>query len=202
MATEYVLEQFLNEYELKQLEVLKDDDYLNYTFKVNDYVKKLQLDVQRGDIISLSEGRYRNDGVLIFDGEVCIALDQVPDEYGNIPSTFPVINEFPINYWERIIRHNCLVPFNHKRFLKQIIDNLKLINNKELFQSFIKHKGKTHYLFFVASNREQIEYKLWDQSTYYWSYSIWRLDLESINEGIFAPWTEDKAGNYIIISFL
>ncbi len=78
----------------------------------------------RGDIIALnSEDRtYRNDGKAIFDGTDIIRLDETQDEYGNVPSTFFVGDEFPVMHWSKSINHNTIVWIDTKKHRDQLLD--------------------------------------------------------------------------------
>lgn len=80
---------------------------------------------QKGDVVQLSWGEYRNDGTffvdIINDEVKVIHMEYDIDDYGSPPMNwwFP---EFPIKYFEDVIRHNRLV------FLSPIFDD-EIMNN-------------------------------------------------------------------------
>lgn len=67
-------------------------------------ISSLGNDLQRGDIIGFRNTiGYRNDGKSIFDGQDIISLYHELDDYGSVPPTFFVGDEFHPNTWSRYI---------------------------------------------------------------------------------------------------
>lgn len=104
--------------------------------QVKDIFKNESLDLQRGDIVRFYEGAYtgdddfyRNDGIMIFNGTSLEHLSTEIHDGGGISREFPIVTEFPINYWRDII-DGYFVYFNHKPFLDQILKNLKCPGEK------------------------------------------------------------------------
>ena len=72
----------------------------------------VQHDCQRGDLVHFTHfGEYRNDGRVICDGRRLVNLDYDIIDYGTIPDSFQVINEFPCDYWLGVHAHNDLISF-------------------------------------------------------------------------------------------
>lgn len=68
--------------------------------------------LKRGDTIALipQGDRYRNDGVLIWNGSAVEPLDYSIDMYGAVPAEFKITdNEFSPHYWDRVICHNGII---------------------------------------------------------------------------------------------
>lgn len=82
--------------------------------------------IRRGDVIHLEAiPDYRNDGKFIYDGRELLPLDFSLDDYGAVPPSFQVIDEFPIHYWKRTITHNCIIHFNLRPYMNQVLTNLQ-----------------------------------------------------------------------------
>ncbi len=127
-----------------------------YTPQVGQYIlhkfQSQNIVPVRGDIFWQKKKHYRNDGVLIYDGQQFIALEDIPDDYGTIPQQFEVITEFPPRYWAGAIDHNEYI------WLGQIVlKNLHQRNIKET--SFIlSHDKGVAYLPCVSIMHNGIEY--------------------------------------------
>lgn len=67
--------------------------------------------LRRGDLVALSEERYRNDGVWIWNGNSVEALDYDIDDYGSVPESYRVTADGPFtpDYWLESVDHNCIV---------------------------------------------------------------------------------------------
>lgn len=108
---------------------------------VTDFVlNSLKGEIIFGDLISLQEcGTYRNDGLLIWDGEKAEELWTVADEYGHLPAKYRVFQPHPatgkiINpyYWlngteaekERNIEHNTYVWIDYSAQREELKKNL------------------------------------------------------------------------------
>lgn len=84
---------------------------------------RIDLDLRRGDLVcieSLLNSISRNSGKYIFNGIEIINLSFDADIYGNIPSEFQSIIEFPPRYWSKCIDHNLCVPFSYQKHLSYI----------------------------------------------------------------------------------
>ena len=98
------------------------------------YLRENQSDLVKGDLVIFdATAGYRNNGVSIFDGVYIINLDDSPDEYGNLPQQFRVIEDgVPITYWEYVddtdngkgVDHNLIVWFDHSKVLQQCLSNI------------------------------------------------------------------------------
>lgn len=97
---------------------------LNSNPRVQEFLR--QQKISRGDVIHLAAvGEYRNNGKWIYDGNDVIPLDYSLDDYGAVPASFQVIDEFPIHYWEKTIAHNCIVHLNMETYLDEVMVNLR-----------------------------------------------------------------------------
>lgn len=69
--------------------------------EINDYVRRNLPEIRRGDLVSLlpNEDRYRNEGLWIWSGSRVEKLASKYNEYLHVPQQYPVITEFPLNYW-------------------------------------------------------------------------------------------------------
>ena len=115
-------------------------------------LKSQNIQPIRGDIFWQKNKHYRNDGVLIYDGQQFIALEDRPDDYGTIPQQFEVITEFPPLYWVEAIDHNEYI------WPGQIIlKNLHEGNIKETRFILSNNKGVA-YLPCVSVTHNFIEY--------------------------------------------
>lgn len=108
-----------------------------------DGLKKILMDrkedLRRGDFIYLGpEVGYRNDGILMYDGENVIPLGCEVWDYGCIPEEFQ-IGEFPPFYWNGLMDDPGYVPFNFAKHLSYYtVENIKYITRKD--------NGKAHLL--------------------------------------------------------
>lgn len=66
--------------------------------------------IKRGDIVKLQEDGYRNDGVLIWDGEKVRSLQYDIDDYGSVPKEFTYDDSAFSNpyYWSDAVDHNYI----------------------------------------------------------------------------------------------
>lgn len=80
-------------------------------------------DLKRGDIVAMQDKdrTYRNDGKAIFDGKDIVSLYDELDEYGSVPPTFFIGDEFPITHWLEDIVHNCIVWIDTKTRSEQLL---------------------------------------------------------------------------------
>ena len=82
--------------------------------------------LRRGDIVHLTElGEYRNDGKYIFNGTAIEELSGEPtlDDYGYIPPTYFVGDEFLSNHWLDTITHNSIVWVDLNKYGDQLRAN-------------------------------------------------------------------------------
>lgn len=122
-------------------EMLSEQDLANYIetlyTNIDDIIKFINLKIgpyvrsqkaKRGDVIILfnGDGIERNYGVYIYDGHKIVDLDLTKSTDGSIPPSFPVIDEFPITYWnDQIDDPMTRVWFDVRPYMDQIIDNMK-----------------------------------------------------------------------------
>lgn len=96
------------------------------------YKKKYCLN--RGDIVILSCGgsggfeNYRNDGILIWNGDKFLALESDYDDYGHIPKEFLTFQEFPLYYFNSSIAHNQICHTDISKL--NSIESVITINNE------------------------------------------------------------------------
>lgn len=88
---------------------------------------------KRGDIIALcaKDDTYRNDGKAIFDGQDIVSLYKELDEYGSVPPTFFIGDEFPIMHWIDSVVHNNIVwidTMKHRDELLRLKDEIATIS--------------------------------------------------------------------------
>lgn len=80
--------------------------------------------IKRGDIVHIEEfGSYRNDGKLIFDGQKLVNLCYDIDDYGSVPSSFTIGDEFRSDHWINVIEHNALVWIGTIKYRSQLLAN-------------------------------------------------------------------------------
>jgi hypothetical protein len=91
----------------------------------------------------------------MYDGNKIINLDHDHDEYGSVPNEFKVIDEFPIDYWTKVISHNAIVHFDVDPYIEEILTNLEKIQEEtnltaEIHKSHFTHEnGTTYTVFFI-----------------------------------------------------
>jgi len=73
------------------------------TFEIHKWAKGT---MKRGDLCRFGTSNYRNDGIVIYDGDHFLDLDDDFFCYGCIPSEFEVVREFPSNYWEGVLPYH------------------------------------------------------------------------------------------------
>ena len=82
--------------------------------------------IKRGDIVHIEEfGSYRNDGKLIFDGKKLVNLCYDIDDYGSVPSSFTIGDEFRSDHWIDVIDHNTIVWIDTLKYGSQLLSNWK-----------------------------------------------------------------------------
>jgi hypothetical protein len=116
---------------------------MNSTLKFHQFLETHKI--RRGDVVHLEAvPAYRNDGKYIYDGREVVPLDFSLDEYGAVPAAFQVINEFPIRYWQNTIEHNCIIHFDLKPYLTEILKHLRCRDIDE-FGSVVCQSHFTHW---------------------------------------------------------
>lgn len=99
------------------------------------YMRNLGSDLQRGDIVGYKDHLgYRNSGKAIFDGVDIVNLRYEEDDYGSVPNTFFVGDEFMPDHWLRtvetdiyqgdLIEHNSYVWIDTRRHGTEMLSNL------------------------------------------------------------------------------
>lgn len=132
--------------------------------------------IKWGDlVINDTVAGYRNDGVMIFDGERVRDLANYPDDYGNVPEEFKVLQPHPLTkeliptqYWtdhkspddRQLISHDYLVWFDHTPFKNELVENVRFdkefpySDREVLYTSFTLGDKK---LYLVFNLREYLE---------------------------------------------
>jgi hypothetical protein len=124
-----------NEHELARI--------MNSTLKFRQFLETHKI--RRGDVVHLEAvPAYRNNGKYIYDGREVVPLDFSLDEYGALPASFQVIDEFPIHYWQNTIDHNCIIHFDLKPYLTDILKQLRCRDINE-FGSVVCQSQFTHW---------------------------------------------------------
>ena len=89
--------------------------------------------MRRGDIVELYPDAYRNDAMLIYNGEILEVLSSDIDDYGQVPRTYLALTEFPPNYWLGAVTHNSYVPVdfttiapNPNRLVQELLKNVEV----------------------------------------------------------------------------
>ena len=101
----------------------------------------------RGDLVLIEELEdLRDDGTLIYDGENLVNMDY--DVYPFPPSSFKVINEFPIRYWD-VLYKGDMVYFDLDCHVKE--EDIKIIKiedeDRYMYVSKIVNNS-TYYILF------------------------------------------------------
>ena len=122
-------------------------DYLNNNKEF--FIKKYLL--ERGDLFIFSDdhkNRYRNNGVLIWNGEKFLCLESDLDEYGHIPKEFLTFQEFPLDYFQIAHNHICHTDISKLNTVETVItinvDNMYCKNGEKLFCNTFIFDGKEY----------------------------------------------------------
>jgi hypothetical protein len=127
-----------------------------------------------GDLVRFSNGDYRNDGLVIFNGEKLIDLSPYPDDYGTLPSEFRVLvphpetkEIIPLGYWHlhhnevtnettEGICHNDYVWLDHSRVGEELIRNLHshTVEGKYQMESSFIVEGQRYEVVVVTLDHE------------------------------------------------
>ena len=119
--------------------------------------------IRRGDFVACQKGRYRNNGVGIWDGRF-VDLDYSIDEYGNVPRSFADLGRKNVEYWSEVISHNNFVPLSFDaEERKEIVRTFRLLpplyDDCYIFQFLgLSTVGKLRIFFgFLLYEGEEIE---------------------------------------------
>jgi len=115
---------FIAEIPLKSFE-FDEKSFKILNTKLQDFITVNKI--RKGDTIRLSQqyNIYRNEGVIIYDGNKLLNLDITIDEESNLPPEIK-INDFPItSYFENSVEHNNVVWFDTKNTQPQLIQEYK-----------------------------------------------------------------------------
>jgi hypothetical protein len=134
------------------------------------YGKIKPKEIKRGDFMQLSKNEYRNDTMLVYDGDEFIVLSYEPDDYGTLPKEFVVGDEFAPMHFRDTNAHNTFVPFNNTRHKQKILDNL--VDHDTHWTSCFKIGDFDMKMFYYWNNwedeeAERPEFELPDKITYY-----------------------------------
>jgi hypothetical protein len=91
------------------------------------------------------KGRYRNDGLVIYDGEKLVNLYRNLDEYGSLHIIFQVIRKgVPLDYWNDFIDHNYYVWFDISPVYEEINDNID--REGESIFTYFHYENEKYYI--------------------------------------------------------
>jgi hypothetical protein len=122
-------------------------------------------DIQYGDLVVFKQhAGYRNEGVVIYDGEKLIDLYADIDDYGSVPPKFKVLQknkygvDIGLHHWHNInndsdwtgIDHNLIVWFDQTKHIDELTENLsydkKLFGIYALYTHLINHNKEKIYI--------------------------------------------------------
>lgn len=98
-----------------------------YQEETTERVLKALPEIERGDVIHVVEmGEYRNEGKVMWDGKriIPIGSDDSIDDYGHVPNTFLVGDEFDTHHWRDSIDHNDIVWVDVPKHREELLANL------------------------------------------------------------------------------
>lgn len=128
---------------------------------VTDYISDNNIIIKRGDIINTIEDGYRNDGVLIWDGNEALWLDYEIDEYGSVPKQFIIgPDTFTPDYWSSTICHNNIY-WPCEKYRQEVSESLvfdKEISDEEHWHGVFTHDDKIYIVFVDDEYNEDYEY--------------------------------------------
>lgn len=123
-----------------------------------DQIKNHNCLVKRGDIIHTNNDSYRNDGVMIWNGESAQFLEYMPDDYGNVPKNFEVNNDmFNPRYWLKYVGHNG-VYWPCMKFRQEVVNSLVFddqFTEEKMWHGSFKCKDIVYYLFYDETVTEE-----------------------------------------------
>lgn len=127
--------------------------------------------IKYGDLVIFRKNAgYRNDGVVIFDGEKLIDLYSEIDDYGSVPPIFKVLqkNKYGVDiglyHWHDVdgsprdgrIDHNYIVWFDQRTYAEELENNLvydnKLFGIYALYSFLTNYNGQKIYIVIIYQN--------------------------------------------------
>lgn len=132
-------------------EGILEDEYLEAGL---NYLRSINASIKYGDMVIFDKiAGYRNDGVAIYDGTKIVDLASEPDDYGNLPQQFKVLEAphyFPIDYWKDSIAHNSIVWFDHRPYKGELLSSFKWHpqDKSALVASFTGPDNQTYQIVF------------------------------------------------------
>lgn len=164
-AREFALEDIIDNSRIEELE----DDNSGKQFRTEVEVQKPvfhRQGLKKGDVVSLQRVRYTHENLMIWNGNRFIDLQKEIDERGAIPFDFPVITEFPMGYWQRILLYRYGFGFNHGLFLHPIAYSFTpyvewyMSNTRHAIYyctgvATMEYNGKGHRVFYHFSSRSR-----------------------------------------------
>jgi hypothetical protein len=123
----------------------------------------LTLTPIRGDWIYLEAvPAYKNDGCFMFDGNTIVSLDISYTDSGVPNSTFEVINEFPVTYWNEVNQGDNFVWFNPSKYMDQILRTKKSASITDCtFQGTFVAADGIKYTLYYGQSTNLTETKIW-----------------------------------------
>ena len=148
--------------------------------KALEIIRAKNIDIKFGDLVAnLSIPIYRNNGLLIFDGDKLVNLDSKIDEYGAVPYDVEVLNInteetggklIPPRYWcydekveyngPRGIDHNNIVWFNHNQYKDELLKNMTIdekFGRKSLYSWFTLQNERYYVMMTDYDGEEEPE---------------------------------------------
>ena len=167
-------------YDYEQKHIVKHYDMLHDLSFLRDSVKKdivkdlLKKDLRRGDIIHIDEyGDYRNEGKLIYNGSILEDLADEPDDYGNVPSSYTIGDEFKALHWKDTIDHNSYVWIDLSKYRSQLLESVK----DEEDASYFRAKLGTFFIYFAPEGKDTFIEEVTNKDLLLVSYSNYDTDL-------------------------
>lgn len=124
------------------------ENFQQYADSLMEAVEAEGIELKKGDLVRSEENDYRNDGVLIFDGQQLRDLDAWPDDYGVLPKEFAIPEFLPGNIE---LAHNNYIWLNTRevtwlgQFGKEVTPGKKSkggnINRKEDYAAYGRPYG-------------------------------------------------------------
>lgn len=129
------------------------------TVYIYGLIDKISFEIKNGDFIYTIKDGYKNDGILIWDGQKALFLDGSIDKYGNIPDNFIVDDEnFHPYYWKYIdLKTNIYWPC--KKYREQVANSLKFDSNlsdRDLWHGTFTQNDIIYYVFVDYENYKKI----------------------------------------------
>lgn len=135
---------------LSQLSEEGEIAYEEVTSELTAIVKAHFPAARHGDVVKIDElCGYRNDATFIIGSEgKVLPLDTDDDEYGNVPSTLPILGPegFGPKHWSAAVEHNKIIWFDAAPHADEILRNTDFDHLTELLTSPEDEDGEGYVL--------------------------------------------------------